>query len=280
MRPAAAAHAGVAVAFLVAGCAHRPPMAVTEKPARVPSVVEHRTSASATVARTTNRFDGAGRLSRTERDLDGDGRPEQVITYGYDPAGHLILVDEGERVLRYEVDATGRVLMRTSELRGRFVTRTEMKYDARGRLVAEDSGGTVLRYRFDDAGRLEGEQRFESGEAAPRAEKRFTYDPRGRRVAADGFDETGRIHQSWRYDRAGRVVSETLVRNGATVIETRTRHDSAGRRIGEEYRDGSGALTGRRTLTYNASGDLATDEQVDLDPQSWTRDQFSYPADR
>jgi YD repeat-containing protein len=248
----------------------------TARPTREPRLMEHRTSASAVVARTVNRFDGAGRLVTTERDEDGDGRVDQVIGRTYDSAGRLLSIDEGERVLRFQMDAMGRVEARTVEHRDQPVIVTAMTYDDRGRLVREADGLTVVQYQFDTAGRLLREQRFATDEQAPRAERVYTYNDLGQRAASDGFDETGRVHDTWQYDRRGRIVKSTLARNGVLMIATRVTYDRAGRRIAEEYRNAANTIIGRRLWTYDARGDLTTDETIDLVSHAWTRDRFFY----
>lgn len=255
-----------------------PPQLASGHPAREPCLIEHTTSSDPAIGRTCNRFDGAGRLIASERDDDGDGTIDQVVRRSYDGAGRLLAVDEGDRVLRYQLDGTGRVVARVTERPGRPELRTELRYDGAGRLVAELDRVTELRYQYDGAGHLVREQRFEPGERAPRADRTSRYDDAGRLVGRDGFDETGTLHETWGYDHAGREVARELTRDGALALATRVSYDRAGHRTGEEYRDAAAKVTGRRTWTYDAAGDLVTDEIVDLVDATWTRDRFTYGA--
>lgn len=239
-------------------------------------MIEHRASTSSVVGKTVNKLDSTGRLVTTEIDLDGDGRFEQTVNREYDDAGRLVATRQTDSTLRFVRDRDGRVVRREIEDRSGRVERTTITYDDHGRMVRELSDLDDVHYRYDRAGCQVREQRYRLGDEVPFIDLAASCDQRGHRVSRQGDDGSGPIRQTWRYDERGHMVQDDLSRDGVLVLDTRVSYDAAGRRLAEDYRDAKGVLTGRRTWTYNADGDVLSDQVDDLDEGSWIRDTYLY----
>jgi hypothetical protein len=246
---------------------------------REPSLVETRSSTTAAVGRTVNDLDGQGRLVTTRIDLDGDGQFEQTVNRAYDSAGRLVEVRELDRTQRFLRDRDGRVVTRETEARGRIVTRVAITHDDRGRVTRELGDLDDVRYVYDQAGCQTREQHYRPDSEAPYIDLEATCDASGRRVSRRGNDGSGPIHETWRYDDHGRLVAQDIRRDGTLALTTRVSYDDAGHRIAEEYRDGQGTLTGRRTWTY-AGDDILGDQIDDLADASWVRTTYRYDGSR
>lgn len=265
----------------LAGCAAHtdtpPAHHAGDPPPRPACAIEHLSSATTAIGLTLHHHDGAGRVVATEHDDDGDGQLDRALRYTYDRAGDLVATDDGERVQRLERDGAGRVVARVLEHGGRVVARTTLTYDDAGRVIREADWLLEVRYQYDRHGRLVREQRREPG-GALHADLVTSYDGFGLRIARDGFDETGRIHETWDHDRAGREIGSELTRDGVRVLITRITFDRAGRAIAEDYADGDAQPSGGRTWTYDAGGRLVAEETRDR-LGAWTRNRFLYDCD-
>lgn len=246
---------------------------------REPRIVESRSSTTSAVGRTVNDLDGMGRIVATRIDLDGDGRFEQTVNRDYDSAGRLVEIREVDRTLRFLRDRDGHVVTRETEARGRIVTRIAIAYDDRGRVVRELGELDDARYSYDQAGCLAREQHYRPDDEVPCIDLEASCDAGGRRVSRRGNDGSGSVHETWRYDEHGRVVSEEIVRDGVVVLTTRVSYDAAARRVAEEYRDGQGALTGRRAWSY-AGDDVLSDQIDNIVEGSWVRTTYTYDDSR
>jgi len=239
-------------------------------------VVERRSSTTSTVGKTLNKLDRAGRLFTTEIDLDGDGRVEQAVNRDYDGAGRLVAIHQTDSTLCFVCDRDGRVERRETEDRGGMVEQTAITYDDHDRVVRELNDLDDVRYAYDQAGCQVREQRYRLGDEVPFIDLAASCDERRRRVSRQGDDGSGPIRQTWRYDERGHMVQDELFRDGVLVLDTRVSYDATGRRVAENYRDAKGVLTGRRVWTYNADGDVLSDQVDDLDEGSWIRDTYVY----
>lgn len=273
------------LALALAACGHvrheapRSPLEATASaagpPAREPCTIEHTRSDRPGVDRTTHHFDDRGHLLVTERDIDGDGTLDLTIRRSYDAVGHLVAVDDGSGVVRYEVDSDGRVTARTNETTGQPTLRTAFEYDVAGHLVAERDAVSTTLYFYDSDGRQVRDELYAPGETLPRVTTSTRYDVAGRPLERETVDPVATWRETWTYDAAGRVVEHTSARKRVNVTTT-TSYDDAGRRIGEVWRDETGAIVGRRRLVYADGGELLLDETTHPTDQSWERDRFGY----
>ncbi len=93
------------------------------------------------------------RLTQVSFDDNGDGIPEQALTYAYDPEGQrtALSLPDGKTVT-YSYDPRGRLL----QLKDWGGGVTAYRYDGAGRLVAEmRPNGLLTRRLYDPAGRLQ-----------------------------------------------------------------------------------------------------------------------------
>lgn len=246
---------------------------------RLLSTIEQRTSGRAAIARTEKHHDRRGRLTRVERDGDGDGVAEQVDRYTYDEEGHLIAFENGERVERYRLDRLGRVAVRESQRKGSPLgTSVIVTYDAKGRVVREVSDLEDMRYGYDSTGREVHEERFRPGEDVAYLAYVTTNDAAGRPLLQQGYDPNGPLHKTWSYDERGRETESEWVRDGSLLLHTRTSYDAAGRKLIEEQLDSEGALVGRESWTYDEHGEEASHRTESLESREWIEERYTYTA--
>ncbi|MCX6901397.1 MAG: PASTA domain-containing protein [Verrucomicrobia bacterium] len=185
---------------------------------------------------TTFSYDAQGRW--LERHL-ADGR---IVRYSYDANGYTAGVDDGQFPIRYERDASGRVL----KLQLPALKRTlSFSYDKLGnRTRMEDSGGQVVEHGYDDFGRLV------SVKAAPGGEVRLGHDPASRPVS---ITYPNGITGTRRYDTEGRLVHVSYLNPAAkqTIGGWDYTHDAVGNRTSTTPL--AGAST---TYRHDAAGQL------------------------
>lgn len=184
----------------------------------------------------TVRWDGAGRLVSRSSDgrtvewgYDGDGRrvwmraPDGAVTdYAYDGAGRLV---------RVENSAFGRVVY---------------EHDASGRMVSATAGDVRQEWVRGDGFVTE----------------HLVHDLAGGGIShtSVGRDEAGRVtwtsqdgsHTDYAYDGANQLVGAVVDGIASAYV-----YDDAGRLVEEIVDDGAGG-TRRRTLTYDAAGQLVS----------------------
>ncbi len=241
--------------------------------------VEQRTSEGAAVGRTISHHDRLGRLTRVERDFDGDGKAEQVDLHSYDESGKLIAVENAEMTERYQLDRDGRIVVRESQQKGSpLVARVVTTYDERGRVVREVSEDEEARYSYDATGREVREQRVRVGEDAAYLDYVTTSDAVGRGLLQQGRDPNGALRKTWSYDERGREVERQWYRDGALLSRIRTSYDATGRRAREEQFNAAGALVGWEAWTYDALGEEASHRTESVERASWVEERYGYTA--
>ncbi|QTI88151.1 DUF6531 domain-containing protein [Streptomyces sp. AgN23] len=188
------------------------------------NLARHTDQAGHTTSYTHTHFD----LPATRTDPDN-----ATYTFTYDTELRLTAVTNSQgRQWQYEYDAAGRLVAET-DFNGAQRT---YERDAAGRLIAHTNPlGETQRYTLDTAGRILSQLDETTGEQAT-----YSYDTNGALLhAANTNTELTR-----EYDRAGRVVSETI--DGRTTTYT---YDALGRRTQRTTPTG---LTS--TWTYDANG--------------------------
>ncbi|HVO40857.1 MAG TPA: hypothetical protein VMV03_17635 [Spirochaetia bacterium] len=169
----------------------------------------------------------ASRLSRM-RVLSADGTPLYTLDYLYTTRGGL------REVRRTEGD----VVSRDSA----FVAGSSGLSEERNRI-----GDTTFVSRYDTRGRLIEEERRDQDGAASTEE--FAYRENTDHLAASVEKEprSGRVTER-RYDKDGRLVSETMSAGGKVTEETAYALDGKGREIGRERRSAAGLEQWKYTL--------------------------------
>ena len=182
-------------------------------------------------------YDAAGRQTST---VDADGRETR---YEYDAAGQLVAVIEGYQAgepagddtnVRTEYAYTPQGNLETvTDPRGGI---TSYEYDLAGRVAGvRDAAGAVSKYFYDAAGRETTRSNgagqalktrytpagVVTGYSTPTGEVEFELDGAGRPIVM--HDSQGVT--AWRYDKLGRVLSET----GANGKSVQAAYDGAGR---------------------------------------------------
>ncbi len=217
-------------------------------------------------------------------------RDERTVAWEHDAEGRVAarVAPDGERTA-YAHDAGGRLTSMTHPLLGRV----DVEHDADGRVVAAITGAARHRWTWSQgwlSAVESGGRDLPEGGHRTRVER----DPSGRvlQLERDGemttydYDQahqlvgarTATARTRWRYDAAGRLVTETVeradgsravverafdaagqpvhtVRDGAQTTHV---HDAAGRRVRDEGPDGS-----RRDYTWGATGWLSAVADVD-----------------
>ncbi|VXC55649.1 DUF6531 domain-containing protein [Nocardioides sp. AX2bis] len=281
--------------------------------------------------RTSSRTERDHRGRRTRIVEHGPGR-EHVHELAWDPRGLLVERSRDGLSVRWDRDAEGRVAAITApdgsttryerDAAGRVVDvqhpvlgRVVLKRDPAGRVTSAEADGTSHRWERGAGGQVAAHETRHADGAVRRTEvvrdddgrvvgivrdgdrTRYEHDAAGQLVAAGD----GAISRRWRYDAAGRLVTEDLA-NGGTVervydaagqlVSSRTggsvtayTYDGAGRRLQRRTSDGSldeyvweaggmasltrtaaDGTTERTSLRVDALGELA---EVDGVPVFW-----------
>lgn len=176
-------------------------------------------------------------LGNVVEQLAGDS----VTSFGYDPAGRLVLARNASAEVVLARDALGRVTAETCD--GRTVSTS---YDAAGRVLSRVTpSGAATTWDYDDAG-LPAAMRFGGQEL------RFGFGASGREIRRE-LPGGLTLSQSW--DSAGRLSGQVLTGPGAP--------DPLQRRSYAYNPDGfvtgiSDMLTGDRAFSLDASGRVTT----------------------
>ncbi len=151
-------------------------------------------------------YDGQGRL-REVRQLENGSTDTWIVTsYGYDSAGNLTSVTDGNNMTTtYLVDDFGQSCRIDSPATGV----TKLNYNAAGQMVEKVDGRGVSEIRHYDSGGKLMDSQFSDGSSTE--SRSFTYE-HGRRVGATSQDST----ESWDYGRRGEVLR--YVRDGVPLI--------------------------------------------------------------
>ena len=204
----------------------------------------------------------------------------------HDPAGRLISVSQGGLTRRLEYDSAGRLLRLVSE-NGDTATFTRdvmdrvttergfdgrtlhRHYDRAGRLTRSVDGALVTQWHYDEADRLS--HRTVNGEEA----ERWLYDDRGWLSEISHLSEGHRVAVQYRYDRAGRLISERQTvhqpQTGSLLWQHEMQHDHNGQGLANRLIPDS--LPAVAWLTYG-SGHLAGMKLGDMPLIEFTRDRL------
>lgn len=241
--------------------------------------IELRSSSRRVVGRTEKHYDRLGRVTRVESDLDGDGQLEKVERYTYDEQWHLIGLEDGSWLERYQRDREGRIAVREIQRKGsKLSSRVVITYDDHGRKLRELSDIDDIRFAYDTAGREAREQRFRLDEETPYLDYASSYDAAGRLVLQQGHDPNGQLRKTWLYDERGREQQRDWYRDGALLLRTRVRYDASGRRVSEERTDDKDEVVGRDSWTYDSFGDEASHRMDNLEDNEWAEERYAYTA--
>lgn len=189
--------------------------------------------------RMTLSYDDRGRLRRTERDANADGRIDSRRFYHYNPAGRVVIQERDgdgdgriDKRRSLEYDADGRVVARLVDVDadGTPERRTVLERDGRGRIVLE---------RGDDG-----------------SSRRTSYDARGCATASVTMEGTSlRSRRQRRCNARNQVVLERVDLDGDGTFERETRHTytASGQPIVTEIREGP-QLRARYEMRYTQDG--------------------------
>lgn len=187
-----------------------------------------------------------------ERGFDG-----YTLRYAYDPAGHLILQDDGRRRHQFRRDRLGRLLRRDSG----DGTWSEYAYDAAGRMVLAQNEARRVAFAHDPRGLVltETQAGLEISHSwSSRGEKTATILPDGRILQYDHdqdgsfqrFSFAGQEVLALSRDRMGRET-----RRDTAGLAQRTEYDPQGRiRKQLAWRDGKERPVFGREYRYDAGG--------------------------
>lgn len=182
-------------------------------------------------------YDGLSRLTRSGRDMNGDGlalEPADIVTTSsWDSNSRLTSrSDPNGNLTRFVYDSLNR-LTQTISADGTVHSAT---YDVHGNVVSFiDANGTVTTFNYDLNNRLLQKSIVPAvGVATTTSLETFAYDGLGRVTQANNNASTN----SFTYDSLGRTLTET--QNGLTVTST---YDAAGNRLTVAY-------PGGRTIGY------------------------------
>ncbi len=198
--------------------------------------------------RITFEYDQAGHVVKQTNALG------QVLTWVYDAKGHVIQRTNGVQTITYQYDDAGRLVLLDY---GKIGEKLKYAYDAKGRVKKVASPTNSLTFFYDADGHVAAEQ-FIRGQACDRV-IRYGYDANGRKasvvlseremseVPAKNEPPAYRLIQQteYAYDQDGHLVE--VKSNGATACDYR--YDARGRLASRTYGDG---ITG--VYAYDAFG--------------------------
>ncbi|MFB6130492.1 MAG: RHS repeat-associated core domain-containing protein, partial [Salinigranum sp.] len=180
-------------------------------------------------------YDGTRATSVTDalgRTIRPSAPPSDAGTqYGFDDAGNLISVSDGNVSVSRQIDA-GRVTAVTFDY-GPFAKALSYGYDSAGRVATVDGPGGRTTYLYDSLDRV---TRIvgPDGESAE-----YAYDADGRRTSAT---YSNGVTATYRYDAAGRTLGVRGENaSGGPLFEWTYAYDPAGNVVSAT--DGSGAVT-------------------------------------
>ncbi len=175
-----------------------------------------------------------------------------AVVYQWDPAGNRTRVQVGAGATAPGIDATYDKAGRLVRLVAPGGGRTDFTYDGNGnRSRVTRANGSTSEYRHDAANRLIG-LIHRRADGSVLAEFAYTLDGNGRRIALEETVAGKARRLSWRYDRAGRLLEESID-DGSGPRVTAYAWDGAGNRI---RRDDAGLVT---TYVYDANDRLLSE---------------------
>ncbi|MHB8157220.1 MAG: RHS repeat-associated core domain-containing protein, partial [Desulfocucumaceae bacterium] len=186
----------------------------------------------------------------------------QTVGYQYDDAGRVVSITRPEGTVSYNYDANGNVLTVTDG--SGVITR---EYDALNRVTKyTDSRGNIIKYGFDAVGNI----------------TTLTY-PGGKQVKYD-YDAANRLTKVT--DWAGRVTVYEYDANSRLVKTTRPdgtvltgSYDAAGQLLQQKDIDQSGSVILKYDYTYDAAGNITSEESGTETPLAVDSVDMTYTSD-